>query len=167
MKRCFMWIVNRFTKWVHRMKIEEKIVFSLSTILGIVVGVMFFVSIDITPVTSSDYESLENQMEDIEQNPNLLLKTKCNISISDDVITATFSNDECKLTVQYDEKFRVLTTCKTDNYIFWPWAFVISVLIGYFIYIVVSLMFVIVAFFFEGSWEFICNRLNSIKSKRA
>lgn len=167
MKRFFMWIVNRFTKWVHEMIIEEKMVFFLSTIVGIVVGVMFFVSVDKTPATAVDYEPLERQMETIEQNPDLLFKTECNISINDDVITATFSNDECKLTVQYDENFRVLSTCKTDNYIFWPWALVISALIGCFIYVVVSFMFIILAFLFEDWWEFICNRLNSIKSKKA
>ena len=51
-------------------------------------------------------------MSAIQQNPDLLLKTNCNISITDDVITVIFSNDECKLTVKYDQSFEVLSTSK-------------------------------------------------------
>lgn len=166
MKRCFTWIVNWFTQWVHKMEIEERIGFAIGAIIGIVVGITLFVSIDKTPATAINYEPLEKQMTAIQQNPDLLLKTNCNISISDDVITVSFSNDECKLTVQYNENFGVLSTSKTDNYTFWLWALELAVLIGFFIYVVASLLLTTAVFLLEILWEFICNRLKSIKSKK-
>ena len=149
MKRCFTRIVNWFTQWVHKMSIEERIGVAIGAIIGIVLGITFFVSIDTTPATAINYEPLEKQMTAIQQKPDLLLKTNCNISISDDVITVRFSNDECKLIVQYDENFGVLSTSKTDNYMFWLSALGLAVIIGVFIYEVTSMLLTIAIFLIE------------------
>ncbi|MCI8617967.1 MAG: hypothetical protein HFJ60_07020 [Clostridia bacterium] len=167
MKRCFMWVVNWFIQWVHKMEIEERIGFAIGGVIGIVVGIALFVSVDKVPAMAIDYEPLEKQMSDIQQNPNLLLKTKCNISITDDVITVIFSNDKCKLTVKYDQNFEVLSTSKTDQYMFWLWALGLAVLIGTFVYALTSFLLTLVVYLLEILWEFICDRLKSIKSKKS
>ena len=166
MRRYFMWIVNRFTNWLNKMDIEEKIGYIIGSIIGIAIGIMFFVPIDKTPATTVNYEPLEEQMTAIQQNPDLLLNTNCNISISNDIITVIFSNDECKLTVQYDKDFGILSTSKTDNYTFWLLALVIAVLVGYFTGCVSSFLLTIVVFMLKILWQSICSRLKSLKSKK-
>lgn len=167
MKRCFTWVVNWFIQWVRKMEVEERIAFAIGGIIGIVVGITLFVSIDKVPATAIDYEPLEKQMSAIQQNPDLLLKTDCNISITDEVITVSFSNDECTLTVKYDQSFEVLSTSKTDNYMFWPLALGLAMLIGFFVYTVAAFLLTIVVFLSEMLWEVIYNKLKSIKSKKA
>ncbi|MCI9040186.1 MAG: hypothetical protein HFJ29_10180 [Clostridia bacterium] len=167
MKRCFTWVVNWFIQWVRKMGIEERIGFAIGGVIGIVVGIALFVSVDKVPATAIDYEPLEKQMSAIQQNPDLLLKTNCNISITDDVITVIFSNDECKLTVKYDQSFEVLSTSKTDQYMFWLLALGLAVLIGYFVYAVAAILLTIAVFLIEMLWEFIYNKLKSIKSKKS
>ena len=156
MKRCFTWVVNWFIQWVRKMGIEERIGFAIGGAIGIVVGIALFVSVDKVPATAIDYEPLEKQMSAIQQNPDLLLKTNCNISITDDVITVIFSNDECKLTVKYDQNFEVLLTSKTDQYMFWLLALgLLGVLIGYFVYAVAAILLTIAVCLIEMLWEFI------------
>lgn len=167
MKRCFTWVVNWFIQWVRKMGIEERIGFAIAGVIGIVVGIALFVSVGKVPATAIDYEPLEKQMSAIQQNPDLLLKTNCNISITDDVITVSFSNDECTLTVKYDQNFEVLSTSKTDNYMFWLLALGLAVLIGYFVYAVAAILLTIAVFLIEMLWELIYNKLKSIKSKKA
>lgn len=163
MKRCFTWVVNWFIQWVRKMEIEERI----GGAIGIVVGIALFMSVDKVPATAIDYEPLEKQMYAIQQNPDLLLKTNCNISITDDVITVTFSNDECKLTVKYDQNFEVLSTSKTDKYMFGLLALGLAVLIGSFVYAVVAFLLTIAVLLNELLWQFIYNKLKSIKSKKS
>lgn len=166
MKRCFTWVVNWFIQWVRKMGIEERIGFAIGGIIGIVVGIALFVSIDKVPATAIDYEPLEKQMSAIQQNPDLLLKTNCNISITDDVIAVSFSNDECTLMVKYDQNFGVLSTSKTDNYMFWLLALGLAALAGFFVYAVAAILLTIVVFLSEMLWELIYNKLKSIKFKK-
>lgn len=167
MKRCFTWVVNWFIQWVRKMGIEERIGFAIGGVIGIVVSIALFVSVNKVLATAIDYEPLEKQMSAIQQNPDLLLKTNCNISITDDVITVIFSNDECKLTVKYDQSFEVLSTSKTDQYMFWLLALGLAVLIGCFVYAVAAILLTIAVFLIEMLWEFIYNKLKSIKSKKS
>lgn len=160
MRRCFTWIVNWFIQWIRKMEIEERIGFAISGAIGIVVGIALFVPVDKVPATAIDYEPLEKQMSAIQQNPDLLLKTKCNISITDDVITVIFSNDECKLTVKYDQNFKVLSTSKTDQYMFWLLALGRAVLIGFFVYAVTAIPLTIAVFLIKTLWEFIYIKVN-------
>lgn len=161
MKRCFNW----FTQWVKKMEHEEKIGFAIGALVSVIVGITCFVSIDKVPATAIDYETLENQMNAIQQNPDLLFKTNCNIYINDDVITVNFMNDECSMTVQYDQNFEVLSTSKADNYTFWLYALGIAVLAGVCVCSVVFFLLTILVYFFETLWKFILFKFNVIKSK--
>ena len=158
MKRCFNW----FTQWVKKMGHEEKIGFAIGALVSVVVGITCFVSIDKVPATAIDYETLENQMNAIQQNPDVLFKTNCNIYINDDVITVNFMNDECSMTVQYDQNFEVLSTSKADNYTFWLYALGIAVLAGVCVYGVIFFLLTILVYFFETLWKsfkILCNQV--------
>ena len=161
MKRCINW----FTQWVKKMRHEEKIGFALGAIISVVVGVIWFVSIDKVPATANDYKTLENQMAAIQQNPDLLFKTNCNIYINDNVITVNFMNDECSMTVQYDQNFEVLSTSKADNYTFWLYALGEAVFIGFIVYCIGSFLLIVAVYLFEILWEFILSKFKAIKSK--
>lgn len=163
MKRCFDWILNWFTQWVKKMEIEDKIGFAIGLIIGIVIGVIVFVSSDKVPATEIDYKILENQMTAIQQNPDLLLKTNCNISINDNVITVDFENDECTMTVQYGQNFEVLSISKTDKYIFWLLAFGIAVVIGIFTYSIASVLVIAVVCLLKILWK---KKFKAIESKK-
>ncbi len=138
--------MKRFTQCLKRMKTEEKIGFAISVIISVVVGITLFLSYDMVPATASDYEALENQITHIQQNPDLLLKTNCNIFINDDVITVKFMNDECSMIVKYDQNFEVLSTSKEDNYIFWPFSLGLSVLGGIFVWTITYIVSLVVLY---------------------
>ena len=154
-----------FTQWVRKMRTEEKIGFAIGVIASVVVGIICFVYIDKTPATAADYKTLENQMTAIQQNSDLLFKTNCNININDDVITVTFKNDECLITVQYNQNFEILSTSKADNHIFWPFALGIAVIIGFSVYVVVCFLSVIVVCLLETLWNLILFIFEAIKLK--
>lgn len=145
MKRCFICIINFFTQFVIRIGIEE----IGAIIIGIVVGISVFNYIDIVPATADDYEIMEKQMTDIQQNPNLLFKTNCKISINGDVITVILKNNECTMTAQYDQNFEILSTSKNDNYIFWPFALGIAIFMGVFTYAAAFFLLKIIVLFLE------------------
>lgn len=122
-KKVIDWLINRYD-W-------EKIVgFAISGVLGIAFAIIVFVSIDKEPATLSDYENLEEQMNTIQQNPDLLLETDRNINVNSGVITVEFENDECKMTAKYDKDFEVLSTSKEDKSIFWVYALGIALIFG-------------------------------------
>ena len=135
MKRCFRWLINWFTQWVGKMTWQGKVGFALGGILGVVIGVITLVSIDKVPATPTDYQLLEQQAINVQQNPELLLETNCNINIDDEVITIRFENDECKVYAKYNKNFEMLSYSKEDNYIFWLWAFLLALLCGIFAYV--------------------------------
>lgn len=101
-----------------------------------------------------DYEQLEKQVNAIQQDSDILLKTDCDINIKDEIITVKLENDECKLTAKYDENFKVLSISKEDKCMFWVWALVIVLIIlaltcvyGYiFITLVIYLLEILVAY---------------------
>ena len=84
----------------------------------------------------ADYEPLEKQELLIQQNPELLLKTNCNINVNNDIITVTLENSECEINVQYNQNFEVLSTSKKDKCMSWILAFVISAVTAFWIYVI-------------------------------
>ena len=165
MKRCFKWLINCFTRWVSQMEKEEKIGFAIGGIIGIIVTISIFGFIDKVPATTSDYEQMEKQVIAIQQDPELLFKTDCNIYINNEVITVNFENDECKLTAQYDQNFEVLSISKDDNCIFGPFALGISLFMGFMTYCIVAFVITVVIFLLEILWEFIFHKSKVHKSK--
>ena len=152
MKRCFRWLINWFTQWVGKMSWQEKVSFALGGLLGIVVGIIVFVSIDKVPATPMDYQPLELQAIYVQQNPKLLLETNCNININDEVIAIRFENDQCKVYAKYNKDFELLSYSKEDNYTFWVWAFCLALLIGICVYVLGAFILIILIYEF---WIFI------------
>lgn len=145
--------MKRFWDWFTKWRIEEQIAMILAFIVALAVGILEFASIDVVPATVTDYAELENQMTAIQKNPDLLLKTDCEISIKDEVITVCFQNDQCSLTVQYNQDFEVLSTFQKDGFTFWLWALIIAVMCGIFIYCVGMILLIIVIYLLEALWE--------------
>lgn len=160
MKRCFKWLINWFTK----LRKEEIIGDVIGGIISIILAISIFVIIDKVPATPSDYEPMEKQVMAIQQDPDLLFSTNCNIYIKNEVITVVFKNYECKLTAQYDQNFELLSISKYDNYIFWLFALGIALLMGVFLYCALSFLITIVIIFLEWLWEFVCNKFKVHKS---
>lgn len=135
MKRCFNNFAKYFTrsrlvkKWKTKKK-GEKIAYIILAINMIISGIIIFVNIDTIPATLSDYEPLEMQVNAIQQEPDLLLKTDCNINITNEVITVNIENDECELIAKYDQDFDILSISKKDKCMVWPLALVISLVLG-------------------------------------
>lgn len=130
MKRCIKWLIDWFTDWIEQFDWEQVVGFAISGVLGIAITIMIFVYIDKVPAKPSDYEQLEEQVNVIQQNPDLLLETDCNININGEIITVEFENDECKMTANYDKDFEVLSTSKEDKSMFLFWALVVALLCG-------------------------------------
>lgn len=134
MKRCIKWVISWIANWIDKKGWEEIAGFVIAGLLGIVLGIMFYTTTDIVPATPMDYEQLEEQVNSIQQNPDLLLKTDGDINIKDEIITVKFENDECRITVKYDQNFEVLSTSKEDKSMFWVWSLVIALIITGFVW---------------------------------
>lgn len=164
MKRCIKWLINSFNKRISKMQTEEKIGFAIGSVIGILIGIFIFVSIDTAPATIYDYELMEKQLIAIQQNPELLLKTDCSITVKNEIITVCFENDECKLIVRYDQNFKVLSTSKVDNYMFWILALGLALLSGILVYCISSFVVISIVFLIEILWKFIYKKIKSIKT---
>lgn len=134
MKRFFRKSICWFTQWVEKMNWQEKVGFAFGGLLGIILGIIVFVSIDKVPATPMDYQPLEQKAISVQQNPELLFETNCEINNNDEVITITFKNDKCKVCARYNKNFEMLSYTKEDNHTFWVWAFLIALMFGIIVY---------------------------------
>lgn len=165
MKRCIKWLIDWFADWIGQFEWEQIVGFAISGLVGIALTIMMFVYTDKVPATPSDYEQLENQVKVIQQNPDLLLETDCNININGEIITVEFENDECKMTAKYDKDFEVLSTSKEDKSMFWLWALVLGLIGGgaeiYFVGWILTLVILLL----EIAVEWIFKRVRKLKAK--
>lgn len=143
------------------MGLAENVGCLLGGLLGIVLGIIIFISFDKVPATPLDYESLEKQVMAIQQNPDLLLKTDCNINVNGEVIKINFENDNCKITAKYNQNFEVISTSKEDKSVFWLIAFGIALLGGIYAYGFGSLILTILIFWIVALWKLILKTLES------
>lgn len=67
-------------------------IFILLTVAGVILWIASFKDIDTIPATTMDYQPLEEQAIAIQQNPQLLFKTNCEVEIDSDFITVTLEN---------------------------------------------------------------------------
>lgn len=88
MKRC-KWLIDWFTGWIGQFDVKQIVVFAISGLAGIALTIMMFVYTDKVPATPSDYKQLEDKVHVIQQNPDLLLETDCNININGKIINET------------------------------------------------------------------------------
>ena len=165
MKRCINWVINGFTNLIGRFEWQEIVGFAISGLLGIAIAIMIFVAVDKVPATPSDYEQIENQIVSIQQNPDLLLETDCNININSGAITVEFENDECKMTAKYDKDFEVLSTSKEDKSRSWFLVLLVSLILGAFTCYAGGRILAIVILFFQMAVEWIYEMVRKFKVK--
>lgn len=164
MKRCIKWVISWIAERINEKDWEEIVGVVIAGLLGIVLGIMFYTIIDRVPANPMDYDQLEEQVNSIQQNPDLLLKTDYDINIKDEIITVEFENDECKITVKYDKNFEVLSTSKEDKSIFWLWALAIALFIVGSVWYVGSVVVALIIALLELCILSIYVGLKSIKS---
>lgn len=138
MKRCFKGLFDWLTEWIGRFDWDQIVGFAI----GIALTIVLFVYMDKDPATPSDYEQLENQVNVIQQNPDLLLEADCNININGEITTVELENDECKMTAKYNKDFEVLSISKEDKSIFWLLALAISLFFGVAIFSIFQLVII-------------------------
>lgn len=165
MKRFIEKLINSINNWKSNAMVEEKIGVVLGIIIGILVGVSIYINLDTIPATPLDYELMEKQVIAIQENPELLLKSDCNVEMKDEIITAVFKNDECKLKVCFNQDFEVISSKKIDLYIFWPLAFLGSLFLGVEVFLLSYYLILILIILGEGLVEVICEKFEIIKSK--
>ncbi len=171
MKRLFKRIINCFSKFFSDMCWEEKLIISISVFLGILLGVIFFTSVDIVPATASDYEIFYGYSEEIHKSPETLLDMifdeKCSASVIDNekVIRVYFEDDECKLVVEYNKDFEIVSSSEVDKASHWLplliFSIVISILGAFASYFMLALWIVSI----EGIIEYIKEKLKKNNSK--
>lgn len=165
MKRCIKWLIDWFAYWIEQFDWEQMVGFAISGLLGIALTIMLFVSTDTVPATPSDYEQLESQVTIIQQNPDLLLETDCNININGETITVEFENDECKIITKYDKNFEVLSTSKEDKSMFWLLTLVLALVVGGFEVCSVGWILTLVVCVLELAVKLILERVRKLKAK--
>lgn len=149
MKRYSKIVKNWFFCLITRKDWKEIIVTAISILLSIAVAIFCYVETDTVPATQLDYEQLEKKAYSLEKNPDLLLKTDCNINVNGKVITVKFENNECILTAEYDRDFNILSTYREDKYMFFLFAIFLCFLVSILAFLFVYLVLFIILFFFE------------------
>lgn len=165
MKRCIKWLINWFAQWIGKMRWEERIGFLFGAVVGLVIGIMLFVSIDTVPATPMDYKPLEEQMTAVQQNPQLLLETNCNVEVEEDMVTVLFRNDECSITAKYDKELKLISCSKADESMFGLKAVILTVFIGVVVYGGCAFLFTALIYGGEIAWEFIGRNMQLKLSK--
>lgn len=165
MKRCIKWLIDWFTDWIKQFDWEQIVGFAISGLLGIALTIIMFVFADKVPATPSDYKQLKDQVNVIQQNPDLLLETDCNININGEIITVEFENDECKMTAKYDKDFEVLSTSKEDKSMFWLWALVVALIFGGIEIYCVGWVLTLIIDLLKIAVEWIFERVKKLKAK--
>lgn len=105
-------------------------IFILLTVAGVILWIASFKDIDTIPATTMDYQPLEEQTIAIQQNPQLLFKTNCEVEIDSDFITVTLENKNCKLITKYNKNFEIVSSSKKDKSMFWLLALLLSFVVA-------------------------------------
>lgn len=127
-------------------------IFILLTVAGVILWIASFKDIDTIPATTMDYQPLEEQAIAIQQNPQLLFKTNCEVEIDSDFITVTLENKNCKLITKYNKNFEIVSSSKKDKSMFWLLALLLSFVVAcmelYGIFIVIAALLSVYLFVF-------------------
>lgn len=105
-------------------------IFILLTVAGVILWIASFKDIDTIPATTMDYQPLEELTIAIQQNPQLLFKTNCEVEIDSDFITVTLENKNCKLITKYNKNFEIVSSSKKDKSMFWLLALLLSFVVA-------------------------------------
>jgi len=166
MKRFFKSFINSFSSWWKPLKKYEKVAHTIGLVIGICSFLLFFIAADKVPATASDYEPFEKQAIAAQENPEILLKKDCNISVNGDIITVVFSNDECKVTAEYNQNFELLSISKENSeyYMFWLLAFIFALALGFCIGGISAILIVFITSLLLDLFDYIRNKRKTIKS---
>ena len=165
MKRYIKRLINWLFKGENH---EDNVACIMGVILGTIVGIITFISIDKVPATPMDYKQLEKQVNDIQQDSDILLKTNCDINIRDEIITVELENENCMITAEYSKNFEILSISKEDKYVFWLTALVQSFCIGIFIWVFGFLISAGLIYSIGDLWKLVYKvlKLNKAKYKK-
>lgn len=142
MKRFSERIIDVVTKWLKNRDWEEIVGYLISGVISIAIIITLFHQMtDRTSTTSDDYKQLIN---DIQENPELLLKNDCDIHIRDGRIIVEFENEECQMRAVYDENFEVVSTDEQDKSIFWKIILVVVCII--LMYVLPEIIIILILF---------------------
>lgn len=94
----------------------EKISCIVGTII-LVIGFLIhiFMNVDLVPATDDDYSLLENQLLQIQEKPENILRMEGNLTIKNGSITYTVENDQCKIIGVYNESYKLVETRREDK----------------------------------------------------
>lgn len=94
----------------------EKISCIVGTII-LVIGflIYIFMKVDLVPATDDDYSLLENQLLQIQEKPENILRMEGNLTINNGSITYTVENDQCKIIGVYNESYKLVETRREDK----------------------------------------------------
>ena len=94
----------------------KKISCNVGTII-LVIGflIYIFMNVDLVPATDDDYSLLENQLLQIQEKPENILRMEGNLTIKNGSITYTVENDQCKIIGVYNESYKLVETRREDK----------------------------------------------------
>lgn len=87
---------------------------SMSALFGILIGILWFTSLDIQAATSFDFNQLEKQAIKVTELSDLI-NINSEITITDYNVIVEFSNTECSINVEYDKDFEILSIDRYDE----------------------------------------------------
>jgi len=166
MKRFFKSFINGFTSWWKPLKKYEKVAYTIGLVLCICSFLLLFIATDKVPATASDYEPFEKQAIAAQENPEILFEKDCNINVNENNITVVFSNDECKVTAQYNQNFELLSISKenSENYIFWLFALILALVFSFVIGGFSAILIAFITGLLLELFDYIRNKRKTIKS---
>ncbi len=110
---------DNFEEVLDRSKEKKTIERIICIILSLILALSFVgymgITADVTPATFDDYVPLNYVIEEVENNPDLMLQRDGTITIQKDRIIYTIENEQCKLTGVYDKDFNLISRSGTDK----------------------------------------------------
>lgn len=110
-------MVRKIYKFIEEWIVENDFLhFVGGIIIGIILCIFIFLSIDSTPATNNDYAPLVTQQKQISKDFNIIYSyDNYQITPSKDNIQVILSNKECRLICTYDKNFKFVSSEKYDK----------------------------------------------------
>lgn len=131
MKRCIRRLRNLLVNLFREMSIWEKILIVIGGVIGVIVAVKSYTVIDTVPATLQDYKELEEQALNVQENPQLIFETICEMKVKEETIEIEFENDDSKIVAEYNKAFELLSISRTDKFKPFIFPLVGAILIGF------------------------------------
>ncbi len=130
--------------------IEDYGTVTISIFLGIIYGVLVFVDAAFIPVSSSDYEMLyanSEELNSLEKLCEMVSGNKCYIisENNSETLKVGFANFKCRLLVEYNKNFEPISVFEEESRGPWLLALLRGIILGFEIFVISYLiLFVII-----------------------